>query len=298
MSEPGLPEKILAVHDALSRARIDHALVASGARPTMPSRAPPTTSTSISSPRRSPIPSWWRPSSAGCARRARRSRRARGRAVPAVVGAHPARSFFAYDEPHEEMRRAVRLVPFGDRQIPLPPEHLLVCKAIFDRPKDWLDIEQMIVCVEELDEEMIRTWLTRSWEKTRGHSASSSRCRSPEGGGAERRVAGVADWVEEFSAWAWSPPYSSWRVRGLANATLRISRGRFLVHSRFARGGWPDTAACLVHGAARWRARSVRLSSVLALRASRRAASGGECTWSSAPRDSGGARQQGSGRDS
>ncbi len=29
------------------------------------------------------------------------------------------------------------------------------------RPKDWLDIEQIIVCVEELDEEEIRNWLAR-----------------------------------------------------------------------------------------------------------------------------------------
>lgn len=32
---------------------------------------------------------------------------------------------------------------------------------IFDRPKDWLDIEQVLVCVEDLDIAEIRTWLQR-----------------------------------------------------------------------------------------------------------------------------------------
>jgi hypothetical protein len=36
-----------------------------------------------------------------------------------------------------------------------------VCKAIFNRPKDWLDIEQMLVCVDELDMDEIRGWLDR-----------------------------------------------------------------------------------------------------------------------------------------
>ena len=50
------------------------------------------------------------------------------------------------------MRAQLRMVPFGEGRIPiLAPEHLLVCKALFDRPKDWLDIEQMLLCVDELD---------------------------------------------------------------------------------------------------------------------------------------------------
>jgi hypothetical protein len=33
----------------------------------------------------------------------------------------------------------------GPVQIPiLSPEHLIVCKVVFDRPKDWLDVEEMI----------------------------------------------------------------------------------------------------------------------------------------------------------
>ena len=33
----------------------------------------------------------------------------------------------------------------------LSPEHLAVCKAMFDRRKDWLDIEQMLIASDDLD---------------------------------------------------------------------------------------------------------------------------------------------------
>lgn len=53
-------------------------------------------------------------------------------------------------------------MPFGDgRIVVLGPEHLVVCKAVFDRPKDWLDIEQVLVCVDDLDGDEIERWLVR-----------------------------------------------------------------------------------------------------------------------------------------
>jgi hypothetical protein len=53
--------------------------------------------------------------------------------------------FFATLELHQEMAERSRQVSFGPVRIPiLSPEHLIVCKAVFDRPKDWLDIEEMI----------------------------------------------------------------------------------------------------------------------------------------------------------
>jgi hypothetical protein len=70
--------------------------------------------------------------------------------------------FFSYDPFHDEMKKAARRVPFGDDRIPiLGPEHLLICKALFDRPKDWLDIEAMVAFVEPLDLHAIRSWLAR-----------------------------------------------------------------------------------------------------------------------------------------
>jgi len=53
--------------------------------------------------------------------------------------------FFATLDLHLEMAERARVVRFGPVDIPiLAPEDLIVCKAIFDRPKDWLDIEEMI----------------------------------------------------------------------------------------------------------------------------------------------------------
>lgn len=70
--------------------------------------------------------------------------------------------FFAYDPFHDEMRRAARKVPFGATTIPiLSPEHLAVCKAMFNRTKDWLDIEQILVATSPLDREEIESWLER-----------------------------------------------------------------------------------------------------------------------------------------
>ncbi len=53
--------------------------------------------------------------------------------------------FFATLELHREMATRSREVAFGPVLIPiLAPEHLIVCKAIFDRPKDWVDIEEIV----------------------------------------------------------------------------------------------------------------------------------------------------------
>lgn len=77
-------------------------------------------------------------------------------------GRNPIDVFFAYDALHEAMRDAVTLVPFGEDRIPiLSAEHLVVCKAVFDRAKDWLDIEQVIAAEDELDHPEVDRWLTR-----------------------------------------------------------------------------------------------------------------------------------------
>ncbi|MHB1538462.1 MAG: hypothetical protein ACYCUM_08090 [Solirubrobacteraceae bacterium] len=77
-------------------------------------------------------------------------------------GRTPIDLFFAYDALHDAMARAIRREPFAGATIPiLAPEHLLVCKAIFNRRKDWLDIEQVAVAVEDLDAAEILGWLDR-----------------------------------------------------------------------------------------------------------------------------------------
>lgn len=75
-------------------------------------------------------------------------------------GETPVDLFFSYDEVHEAMRRATRTVPFGSVTIPiLAPEHLMVAKVASNRPKDWLDIEQMVGAVDDLDLGEARRWL-------------------------------------------------------------------------------------------------------------------------------------------
>ena len=75
---------------------------------------------------------------------------------------NPVDLFFSYDPFHDAMRDSVRKVPFNNGTIPiLSPEHLAVCKAMFDRPKDWIDIEQILVATDPLDLQEIETWLER-----------------------------------------------------------------------------------------------------------------------------------------
>ena len=80
--------------------------------------------------------------------------------VRVMWGRTPVDIFFSYDPFHDAMQASTRRVPFGDVLIPiLGPEHLVVCKALFDRPKDWLDIPQILVGVEGFDADDVRHWL-------------------------------------------------------------------------------------------------------------------------------------------
>ena len=163
MSEPSLPEKIVAIDDRLAAARIAHAF---GGALALAYYAEPRATIDIDvnlfvSPRRYPkVRDALAPLGVG------------DDVDPAELerdgqcrlwwGRTPLDLFFAYAEIHDAMKDAVRRVPFGEDEIPvLGPEHLIVCKAALDRPKDWLDIEQMLVAVSDLDVEEIRGWLER-----------------------------------------------------------------------------------------------------------------------------------------
>jgi hypothetical protein len=75
-------------------------------------------------------------------------------------GRNPVDLFFAYDPFHEAMAGAARSVPFGDASIPiLAPEHLLVCKVIFDRRKDWIDVEQLLLVTPTVNLDETRRWV-------------------------------------------------------------------------------------------------------------------------------------------
>jgi len=68
--------------------------------------------------------------------------------------------FFATLDLHRDMAARSRQVDFGPVRIPiLSPEHLTVCKAIFDRPKDWVDIEEMVAAGTPIDAAEVLRWI-------------------------------------------------------------------------------------------------------------------------------------------
>jgi hypothetical protein len=68
--------------------------------------------------------------------------------------------FFATLDLHREMAVSSHEVAFGPVRIPiLSPEHLIVCKAIFDRPKDWVDIEEIVSWGTEVDAAVVLRWI-------------------------------------------------------------------------------------------------------------------------------------------
>jgi hypothetical protein len=70
--------------------------------------------------------------------------------------------FFAYDAFHDAAAVACRIVPFADTTISiLGPEHLVVCKAVFNRPKDWVDIDAVVEGDVALDVAEVLRWVGR-----------------------------------------------------------------------------------------------------------------------------------------
>jgi hypothetical protein len=162
--EPPLPDKVIAVHEALQAAKIPHAL---GGALALAYYATPRATIDID------LNVFFR------AERWREVIEALGPIGVATEDLEPATLerdgqcrlwwgenavdlFFAYDAIHDEMRREARRVPFGGTTVSiLAPEHLALCKAMFDRRKDWLDIEQMLIATDDLDIAEVRRWLER-----------------------------------------------------------------------------------------------------------------------------------------
>lgn len=85
-----------------------------------------------------------------------------GGQIKLECGKSPIHLFFSCDPLHEEMERRVRIVPFADGTIPLvAPEHLVIRKAILDRPKDRHDIEQILAHNPSLDRNEVEDWVRR-----------------------------------------------------------------------------------------------------------------------------------------
>ena len=70
--------------------------------------------------------------------------------------------FFAYDAFHDAAAAARHTVPFAESSIPiLAAEHLVVCKTVFNRPKDWVDIDAMLAAGVSLDAAEVLRWVGR-----------------------------------------------------------------------------------------------------------------------------------------
>lgn len=162
--EPSLPDKVIAIHEALRTAKILHAI---GGALALAYYAEPRVTIDIDLNLFLPADRWQEVASV---------------LAPMGVdvgeldymallrdgqcrlwwGENAVDLFFAYDPIHEEMRKKARRLPFAGETLPfLSPEHLAVCKAMFDRPKDWQDIEQMLLVTDGIDAGEIRRWLER-----------------------------------------------------------------------------------------------------------------------------------------
>jgi hypothetical protein len=162
--EPSLPDKVIAIHEALKEARIPHAL---GGALALAYYAEPRTTVDIDMNVFVPVERWPAVMDALHAIGVNTTdldsfALERDEQCRLWWGRNPVDVFFSYDPIHEEMRKQARRVPFAGTTVPiLGPEHLAVCKAMFNRPKDWIDIEQMLVATHGIDVGEIEGWLKR-----------------------------------------------------------------------------------------------------------------------------------------
>ncbi len=85
--------------------------------------------------------------------------------------------YFSYDAFHEAAGAACHVVPFGDGTIPiLAADHLIVGKAVYNRPKDWVDIESMLAAGADIDSAEVLRWVARITGDEDRASTGSSRC--------------------------------------------------------------------------------------------------------------------------
>ena len=161
MSEPSLPDKLIAIDEALAAAKIAHAF---GGAIALAYYAEPRATADIDVNVFCAVDQYADVAKALAAvgvdtitdtAALERSGQCRLR-----WGRNPVDLFFTYAELHHEMEGRIRRVPFAEVMIPiLAPEDLAICKVVFDRSKDWIDIEQMLVVTGDLDRHVVETWL-------------------------------------------------------------------------------------------------------------------------------------------
>jgi len=166
-ASPLLDEKILAIHTALTAARIPHAF---GGALAQAYYATPRATIDIDLNVFVPVEEAERVLAVllplGVAPAAPRERAALHRQGQLrVFWEHtPLDLFFAYDPLHDRCRERARRVPFGPgAEIPiLSAEDLVIFKVLFDRPKDRRDIDEILFSLgAEFDTTYVRAWLAR-----------------------------------------------------------------------------------------------------------------------------------------
>jgi len=162
-NSPSLPEKVTLIHHALDGAKIPHAI---GGALALAYYAEPRATIDVDINVFVPTDRWPEICEAlaplGVDVEVEVENLNRDGQVRLWWGRNPVDLFFSYDPFHDAMQRSARKVPFNQETIPiLSPEHLAICKAMFDRPKDWLDIEQIVVATDPLDVGEIEDWLER-----------------------------------------------------------------------------------------------------------------------------------------
>lgn len=71
--------------------------------------------------------------------------------------------FFAYDAFHTSADAGAIEVPFAQTRIRvLSATHLIVCKVVFDRPRDWVDIDAMVAADADIDLAEVLRWVGRT----------------------------------------------------------------------------------------------------------------------------------------
>jgi hypothetical protein len=163
MTELTLPEKVAAIHDGLTEARISHAF---GGAIALASYAEPRATIDVdvnifldASQHKEVIAVLGKLGVTGNEDLEKVERDGQCRLA---WGTNPVDLFYAYHELHAAMRKAARRAEFGGEPVPiLAPEHLLTCKVIFNRPKDWLDIEQILVGALDMNRSEVADWLDR-----------------------------------------------------------------------------------------------------------------------------------------
>ncbi len=162
MSEPSLPDKLIAIDEGLSAAKIPHAF---GGAIALAYYAEPRSTIDVDVNVFCTVDDYPAVAKAlseiGVDSVTDLEKLTRSGQCRLLWGRTPIDLFFAYDRLHDEMRRDLRRVPFAEVTIPiLGPEHLMICKGFFDRTKDWIDIEQMLVVTQDLDTDLVDRWLT------------------------------------------------------------------------------------------------------------------------------------------